>query len=386
MPLLWAWSSSVTVGQRVTLTAMLPCDAYGTLSFKDNGRPIAGLERIVVPPQVGSGHALQVPGGSRYIDLGQNPLTKNVTTVSVWINKSQMRLQYIAELMAGGGQLLLDSRGDGTVCMGFRGNNAVMTPSVVNKTDTWYHLVYCYNGGDKQDPGSYAIYVDGVKQPLVQVGRNGFWPGSGPCNHIGAAESPGGQSFTGQMRGFAIYSARVSQSNVDNLYKHIHGGLGGSGRICDALVVGFQTPPENALQFPAGPGYIGLGQEPLTKNTTTVSVWINKSQMRLQYIAELMAGGGRLLLYSYDDGTVCMGFRGATEMLAPSVVNKIGTWYHLVFCYNGGDKESPGSYGIFVDGVKQPLVPGNRNGFSGSPCNHIGAAKGGVSFPGQMPD
>jgi len=68
------------------------------------------------------------------------------------------------------------------------------------------------------------------------------------------------------MHGLAIFSARVSQSDVDNLYKQTHGVFRGNGGIWDDLVVAFQMSPKHALQFPDVSSYVDLGHGPFIKD------------------------------------------------------------------------------------------------------------------------
>ncbi len=111
---------------------------------------------------------------SDYINLGTTPLTTGATTISMWVKKRSADLRYTADLLVGGAGLLLWTVADGSIGMGFRGYTLAYTSSkVADAINTWYHISYVYNNGDKNSTSSYKIYVNGIEQPLLAGGVHG---------------------------------------------------------------------------------------------------------------------------------------------------------------------------------------------------------------------
>ncbi len=209
------------------------CHVARTSAGVENFGVCAGLPEFVA----------QFNGASSYINTGTSSLGSGAVTISEWINA--------ASVQQSGGAMITDSLyGVGTVTfwyssavvMGFRGIAQWQTPAQSINANTWYNVVFVYNGQGAGSASNIQIYINGISQTLSNIGSAG---GATYDNYIGKDSNTGTHWFSGSIANVQIYNASLSAAEAKALYME---GIGGAP-IKPANVVGWWPLNGNANDY-----------------------------------------------------------------------------------------------------------------------------------------
>jgi len=163
-------------------------------------------------------------------------------------------------------------------------------------------------------------------------------------------------------------------------------GYGNDGTIYGATWV--EGISGNALSFDGVDDYVDCGSNASLDiiGGFAVEMWVRSNSVA-QPIGSILGGDKGIIFYQGatdgQDNSAMFGFRGEGEVYSTDGVIDVGTWIHLAFTYDGGDKDSVSSYEIYANGINQNLsirTDGDIGGVSTS--EYIGRDQGATFFNG----
>lgn len=253
--------------------------------------------------------------------------------------------------------LLAVHSGNGTIVSAFRGSGQWGIPfDATTLADAWHHIAVTYNGGDKNVPTSFSVYLDGVALPTgtVNLGPAG---GSINDNAIGSDMDNAGLVLQGQFEGrmshVRAYNRVLSPAEITdltNLYGYVTLASPGTEYLrniatneptlavgSEQLVAGSQ---QTIVYIQPGSGNVGVG-------TTSPG-----EKLSVDGIIETKSGGVK-----FPDGTIQTTAGGAGGMTGAFDTLPLGTilaWHRDV----AGNPELPDGW-VECNGqlVDDPLSP-----------------------------
>ncbi len=306
-------------------------------------------------------------GTDNHVDLG---LTDNIIgtgndpfTAAAWIHPTKdlsggddiffFRFRQDSEFF-----LAFDSS-TGTIVTSFRGAAQRGVPfDLASLNNTWHHFAVSYNGGDKNVPTSYTIYMDGTALPAgtVDLGPAG---GTSNANVLGADDAGDNTNtlslFEGRMSQVRVYNRSLSAAEVADLslyYGYVSLSAPGTDRLRNiaANEPGIAASTEQnvpgteqtIVYVQPGSGNVGVG---------TVSPG---EKLSVEGIIESKSGG-----FKFPDGTIqtTAGGDGAGGMSGAFDTLPLGTilaWHRDI----NGNPELPDGW-VECNGqlVDDPLSP-----------------------------
>lgn len=174
----------------------------------------------------GTDNHIQLPGGN-IVGAGNDPFT-----ASVWLyqtkDMSPPGAYYFALRFQQDAQFFFALNPDnGGFFNTFRNSAQWGTPyDPANLANSWHHLAVVYDGGDKNIPTSYTVYVDGTALPAATVNA-GTAGGTSNDNVIGSDDAGGTNTvgqFQGRMSHVRAYNRALSAAEIAdaaNLYGYV---------------------------------------------------------------------------------------------------------------------------------------------------------------------
>ncbi len=147
----------------------------------------------------GTDNHIQLPGGN-IVGAGNDPFT-----ASAWIFQTKdmsgvayyfaLRFQQDAQFF------FAVNSGLGGIFSCFRGSAQWGVPfDATSIANSWHHLAVVYDGGDRNIPTSYTVYLDGAALPAPSINA-GIAGGSSNDNVIGSDDDGTGNNTIGQFQG-----------------------------------------------------------------------------------------------------------------------------------------------------------------------------------------
>ena len=221
-------------------------DQTGDYSGRSNGIPNP-LEDSVL----GKSLDLTANNTSDWISVPSGAVNGlNDFSVALWfktsVNKSQQELFQALGSSTGDDELEIFLKNNNTVYIKVRDNSHDLTSNIITTDGNWHHLVVT------RVNENVCLFIDGVKQACADGVNSGVLSiSNSSAITIGQEQdSYGGsfstsQNFVGQLDEFKIYSSRLSDTEINNLYQNELAGNNIDGSVrqiesCSTLIAEYQ--------------------------------------------------------------------------------------------------------------------------------------------------
>ena len=232
--MLLAWNGSDATSAQSTSppSRLLPFSYYkldeasgSNLTDSRANAPGSAIGTTIVGGRIGNARRLN--GTQDYLNFGNISQFSNATklTTSAWVNLSSTTgIQAFVTKWGSGGNTYWSDFSNGIPRCAFD-VGAFITADITLQTNTWYHVVWVYNGTAPDNAARLRLFINGQSRTLDFANHNvpGSLPASTTPAQVGTYNSGANFFLNGIVDEIGLWSEAVTNNMVANLY---NGGTG----------------------------------------------------------------------------------------------------------------------------------------------------------------